>query len=205
MRRKKSNRCRFEGRAYRVGTKLLLKAVDVFDVYNVEYQIDYGTLLGLVRDGDLIPWDHDIDISIPSSQIENLCRNFWKFRSRGWFVHCVTMKSDCHAWRRGDIRVVKIRSCAIPYLIPGEVFLDISIRYPYGDFHWWSTCGYVCRAATRYFAGGETIEFANRSVRVPQNYEQYLTEVYGDWRTPNPQHRAADDGVIVRVDNPAGN
>lgn len=202
--RKKSKRGRFAGRSYRVGIKLLLKAIDIFDIYNVEYQLDYGTLLGLVRDGDLIAWDRDIDISIPSSQIENLRRTLWRFRSRGWLVYCVNMQSECCAWQPGDLRVVKITSCAIPYLVPGDVFLDICIRYPHGDFHWWSTSGYVCRAAKRYFAGCETIEFAKRSVRVPRNYEQYLTEVYGDWRTPNPQHRAADDGTIVRVVKPVG-
>jgi hypothetical protein len=177
---------------------MLQAVIDACDDHDIEYQLDYGTLLGLIREGDLIPWDGDIDISIPSSQIKKLRRTFWRFLTRGWFLNCATMKNEGCAWRIGDLRVVKIKSGAIRYLVPGGLLLDISIRYRYRDCHWWSTNGYVCRAAAHYFEGYETVAFADRSVRIPRNYEQYLSEIYGDWRTPNPWFCAADDGTIVR-------
>jgi hypothetical protein len=31
---------------------------------NVNWWLDQGTLLGVIRDGDLLPWDHDIDIGV---------------------------------------------------------------------------------------------------------------------------------------------
>ena len=30
----------------------------------VSYLVCHGSLLGLARNGDLIPWDHDIDIAV---------------------------------------------------------------------------------------------------------------------------------------------
>jgi hypothetical protein len=36
---------------------------------NVNYWVCNGTLLGLVRDGDLIPWDHDIDIAFWANDV----------------------------------------------------------------------------------------------------------------------------------------
>ncbi len=47
--------------------ELLEKIKNVFDENNIEYWIDFGTLLGAVRHEGFIPWDDDIDIACFSS------------------------------------------------------------------------------------------------------------------------------------------
>jgi hypothetical protein len=37
--------------------------------YGIAYWADYGTLLGVVRDGDMIPWDYDVDFGILDSEM----------------------------------------------------------------------------------------------------------------------------------------
>ena len=49
--------------------ELLLRAVRVLDEAGIRYHLEGGTLLGLVRDGDLLPWDHDVDISVMAPPI----------------------------------------------------------------------------------------------------------------------------------------
>ena len=44
--------------------EILSYLVKVLDDNNIEYFIDYGTLLGCARNKSFIPWDKDIDISI---------------------------------------------------------------------------------------------------------------------------------------------
>ena len=38
--------------------------MDVLDEYNVKHWLGFGTLLGCLRDGGVIPWDDDVDICL---------------------------------------------------------------------------------------------------------------------------------------------
>lgn len=40
----------------------LVAVTELLDRHGVWYALGFGTLLGAVRDGDLIPWDHDFDL-----------------------------------------------------------------------------------------------------------------------------------------------
>ena len=43
---------------------LLTFITAILEVRNIPYWLDQGTLLGLVRGGDIIPWTNDVDISV---------------------------------------------------------------------------------------------------------------------------------------------
>ncbi len=50
---------------------LLKNIVGILQEFNVTYWLDQGSLLGIVRDGEFLPWDHDIDLGVWASNIEN--------------------------------------------------------------------------------------------------------------------------------------
>jgi len=51
---------------------MLLFTVNLMNTHNVPYWLDYGTLLGAVRDKAIIPWEFDLDFGIPEDQCDKL-------------------------------------------------------------------------------------------------------------------------------------
>ena len=43
--------------------------IKILNKFKIKYWICHGTLLGIIRDNQLIPWDHDIDIAIWSGSV----------------------------------------------------------------------------------------------------------------------------------------
>jgi lipopolysaccharide cholinephosphotransferase len=66
--------------------EVLLQCLTQFDEFakkhNIEYWLDYGTLLGAIRHGGFIPWDDDIDISMTEENLM-LLRELAKNQSHG--------------------------------------------------------------------------------------------------------------------------
>lgn len=58
---------RIKGSNLKKARKLLNDIVDYLEKQKIDYHLEGGTLLGFVRDGEFLEWDHDIDLSIPSS------------------------------------------------------------------------------------------------------------------------------------------
>ncbi len=50
--------------------QILKKIKEVCDKNNITYFLDYGTLIGAIRHNGFIPWDDDIDISLPRKEYE---------------------------------------------------------------------------------------------------------------------------------------
>ena len=46
-----------------------LKTIKILNKHEIKYWVCQGTLLGIVRDKRLIPWDHDIDIAMWAGSI----------------------------------------------------------------------------------------------------------------------------------------
>tara|TARA_Y100000310_G_scaffold305569_1_gene345833 strand:+ start:177 stop:1103 length:927 start_codon:yes stop_codon:yes gene_type:complete len=80
------------------GIKMLLEIKEIFDEYGLEYWLDYGTLLGAVRTGSVIPWDGEFDLSTWDDNIDIDSEIWEKIQSKGYIVK--TGKYNIKIWRK---------------------------------------------------------------------------------------------------------
>ncbi|WP_391120361.1 LicD family protein [Psychrobacillus sp. L3] len=134
--------------------------------------LNFGTLLGIVRDGDLIPWDDDIDLAVIKDFDEE--------------QFLVNLKEVC-----------KQSGIEVEYLIKnkpelGLVGLDILVSSPNtysftisvdlliedGEHY----CLPIDIVPKKYFKKQQKLQLGNIELFGPSPVEEYLTYVYRDWK-----------------------
>ncbi len=103
----------------------ILKAfAEYCDAHQLRYYIVAGTLLGAVRHGGFIPWDDDIDVSMPRPDYEKLLEV-----SGGWIsdVYRVTSVKNCKEHSRLFMKVVDTRTMAKHYFYSERYKMSIGI------------------------------------------------------------------------------
>jgi lipopolysaccharide cholinephosphotransferase len=157
-----------------------IEIIDLLNKKEVPYFVDCGALLGIVRDGDLLPWDNDTDLAINAEDEAKLTAVVDEIRSLGWHCTFSNFSENNDFATREDRRVLKISDTWLG-LFRGPTRMDIFLLYPMGEFRCWSAAQRYMRVDRNYFDGCDKIEWKGRELRVPKNYTAYLTEKYGDW------------------------
>ena len=103
----------------------LREVKEILDKHHIKYWLDLGALLGAVRDGRIMEWDHDIDIATTDDNWEEIVSTVPELLDRGF---CVVLESYkvCDNLLRKAIYVEKKRCplAIIIYQIKGEYALD---------------------------------------------------------------------------------
>jgi hypothetical protein len=109
-------------------SRQLMEIAIIFGKQNACYWLDSGTLLGIIREGQLLAWDGDIDIGIwwkPSSQLHSLLR---AFSDIGYSIRCRRYKGKPYVYQLQPRQNAKAR---------GHIrHVDLKMYRSYGDFAW---------------------------------------------------------------------
>lgn len=159
---------------------VLLCIIDLFESEKIPYFIDHGTLLGIIRDGDIIPWDDDIDISIYYEDMIKAIRCIEENISRlpmnemlAWTLNVYYEENDILNVieitfdQNNKMNIIKF-SISIKSIIFKNKFAIQKVTY----------------APEYHFKKSERINYRGRMVSVPFDYEKYLEFHYGDWTIP---------------------
>ncbi len=173
--------------------KMLLFTIDQLQKKNIPFWIEAGTLLGIYRNGDLIPWDYDADLSIPAEYADKVAslryRFFPKYIIRKRFIQ--------NRWLPGTTRVVKVKT-AWEKLQQVNFHIDLFCVYKVDNKYRWVDSGVLKQVDKKFFDTQDFISWEGREIPIPSHTEEYLTLRYGNWRKPDKFYNAGiHDGAIV--------
>ena len=186
-----------EGKNLAQAEKLLSDVITIFESCNIAYWLEGGTLLGLRREGRLLPWDNDLDISLHESEGDKLMLLVDTLKKKGFRVRTRTFEKDSDVFKQGDLRMIKIRTKRFFGLLKGNVCLDVFIKYTKNDKTYWGIADTFMSVPAKFYNSFKKIDFKGKNYSVPEHTDEYLTFRYGNWQTPiKVWNTFEDDGAL---------
>ena len=172
---------------------MLLKTIDILNENGFKYWLEAGTLLGIMRDGDLIPWDYDADLGIPADTADDIM----KLRLKLLPNYLIKRRRVHTSWLPGDMRVIKVKT---PWEKIRQVnfHVDLFCVYPVDNKYRWVDSSALKHVDRKYYDTLSTIEWEGRTINIPNHAEEYLSLRYGNWQIPEQNYNAGlHDGAIA--------
>ena len=202
VQKKSHSKYELSGKNGVIALKLLDDVADVFDKYGVKYWLDFGTLLGIVRENRILPWDTDMDISTMEEDQEKIASLILpELKRRGYRTYTRTYKDEDEdeILPKGKVRAFRTRNSRLG-LFRGYVKIDIFVMYKKHDFLYWYELGAKHKVPVETLQEFEKINFNGRNYTKPKDHDTHLTYHYGDWRTPDKEFNSEVDNFRTLSD-----
>lgn len=158
---------------------MLNNSIQICRKHGMEIVATYGTLLGQIRHGDLIPWDDDLDVCINKEHIDQI----WKLEKE-FKKHNIKITEDKTL---DGYSYIKLYSINEPKIIGGNwswPFIDVFTYEISGDTISISDAGPTYKVKTSDFLPLRTNLLGNVPISVPNNPDNILNNLYGsNWET----------------------
>ena len=154
-----------------VRKKEFLKICEILDLLNINFFLNSGVLLGAIRDNSFIRWDWDVEISVFKND----------------FLPKIDLISD--TLKKSGFKIIKIirneNNLKIDFM--GTYPEDVTSYTIYGwqyskirDVFWRKELSIPSKFLKKLLK----FNFLGREFNCPNNLEEYLTFVYGNWKKP---------------------
>jgi len=147
--------------------------------YDIDFFLVSGTLLGCVREGTILGHDTDIDVGVmpevSMKALRNAIKHSWRFK-----LQEIVSENTLYVVHSNGVKVDVFRH----YEEDGKLYHGgIKCR-------WWNT---PFQLKVTQFLDGEYL--------IPEEHDIYLTENYGDWRTPVVEFETFLDTPNLEITN----
>jgi phosphoenolpyruvate mutase len=161
--------------------------VRILEDEGIRYWLDHSSLLGLVRDADLMA--SDIDLAVLDEDVPLIMQSAALQAAFGTHeVFTYTASEQSTYWREGDVKMIKL--CGT---------LDLHVKHRIDGKLLWLVGPFLLAASEHFYDSVELHEWQGLSLRLPKNPENYLEVLYGEWRQPVSSWTYADYNNIVQV------
>jgi phosphorylcholine metabolism protein LicD len=158
---------------------MLFRLMDLLERNGIKHWLEDGALLGIIRDGDLIPWDHDIDLAIPGDQAEKVARLGRRLLPRDLMIP----KRTTHRWLPDSIRSLEVHN-PLEMVRRVNFHIDVLAKYRFDDHYRWIDSKALKHLEPRFFDSLSSVEWRGRQMPIPSDPEEYLEWRYPNWRVP---------------------
>ena len=176
--------------------KLFRDVITVLNKNRVKYWLDYGTLLGAIREGDWISSDFDIDIGIyypkgDANLYKDLCKigitldiDYFDVKGKGFPRKSnILINSYCNRFAKLEI---------MPYYKTGDNYCKLTQQREDGI--------YGAETPAKFFDKLNTYFFKGMYVKIPSEVDEYLKFLYGDWKTPRMDIPSTYKKDFIKID-----
>lgn len=166
---------------------MLETVTEILEKYQVRYMLDCGTLLGIVREQRILPWDDDMDISVRYDSLKALKKVQYHLWLKGFRARMIKSAHSYGPIEKGAVRILKVKDTK--GLRRGDLQLDIFVKYPDENGTDLLMVGgdktpIIQAFDGKYFDQLTYVNFEGKNYPIPTDFDGYLTARYGDWRTP---------------------
>ena len=180
-------------RLQKEGWRILELVEEICGAQNVEHYCEYGTLLGMVREGGFITHDDDVDFGMPPD-VAFSRKMFDAMRAKGFKFKRAFVWSGIMTEIAFDFKGVPV-DFFFTFEAGGKIYGQTYNNFVQEDGGYWAK--QVCRFFKPAYKGVKKISLNGVSVSIPQNAEDYLLANYGsNWRTPIEGFKA--DGAEMK-------
>ena len=191
-----------DGNNLEIAEKMLHDVTRIFEMTKAPYWLEGGTLLGIIREQRLLPWDNDMDISMFDSHKLKLFFIIPMLIFRGYRLTFQNHQADMGPFKKGQLKIIKIRNYTRRFK-KGTVTLDIFIKRQVQEDCLWvvGINQRVLKSTPASFTTNLSFwDFKDKEYSIPQDYDGYLTYRYNEWKTPQKEwdFRTDDQAIIQR-------
>lgn len=191
-------------------TEKLLAVKKLLDKNDIKYWIDYGTLLSIVREGDLLKWETDFDLGIYDFELPKLISLNNEFKKLGYEIEYIPGRDNFQLIAKDGIMIDfsiyhLIENKSIRYFhyhkpsLLGRI-LDVFLTKMFKIYEKFGCQMLISTVDRKYFDKLEEIKYINEKWPIPSDVEKYLICHYGKtWRTPIKDYDyVTDDQTITK-------
>ena len=185
-----------EGERKVVALDILIYITHALNNAGINYHVDHGTLLGIFRDDDLLPWDNDIDMGIQAEDLDRTLAvvqlaladyNRTHQPINKWLAFTVEGVLNFDKGSREVTRIIKIKNGVENDTHPLFMSADIIVKYPDQGKSYWLAGRVSLQCPTVLIRETVFHDFRGHTLRIPADASAYLELLYGDWKTPKKE------------------